>query len=93
MSFRTGRHRIRPRPTRTPARIEAEALLRMVEAGGQSVANVRELISVPPGVEERTRQGDPRSGVERNRLLTTLRFRKQVLKEFDELVSHRHSRR
>jgi hypothetical protein len=93
MNFRARKSRVRPRPTRSPARIEAEALFRMVQAGRHSVANVRELIAVPPGLEEQTKQGDLLTGVDRNRLLATLRFRKQVLKEFDTLVSEHHSRR
>jgi hypothetical protein len=93
MNFRARKSRSRSRPTRSPARIEAEALFRMVLAGGNSVANVRELIAVPPGLEEQTKQGDLLTGVERNRLLNTLRFRKQVLKEFDALVSDHYSRR
>ena len=74
------------RSYRSPARVEAEALYHMVQVGGDTVDNVRELIAVPPKLEEYVTDPSFPNRADQRRLLASLRFRKQVMKEFEELV-------
>jgi hypothetical protein len=86
MSFQLKQHYARPRLYRSPARVEAEALYHMVQAGRDSVDNVRALIAVPPNLEVYVQDLNFPNPGEQKKLLASLKFRKQVMKEFDELV-------
>lgn len=71
---------------RSPARVEAEALYHLVQLGRDSVENVRELIAVPPKFEAEVRDLSYPNSADQRKLLATLRFRRQVLVEFESLV-------
>ena len=86
MSFQLQHPYPRSRSYRSPARVEAEALYHMVQAGRDSVDNVRALIAVPPRLEAFVRDSDLATFGEQKKLLASLKFRKQVLKEFESLV-------
>lgn len=87
MNFRFHQSCTPRRPSRSPARVEAEALYHMVQSGRDTIDNVRELIAVPPKLEAYVRDFSfPNSG-EQKRLLASLKFRKQVSKEFESLVT------
>jgi hypothetical protein len=86
MSFEIQQRYARPRAYRSPARVEAEALYHMVQAGRDSVDNVRALIAVPPRLESFVRDSGFASYGEQKKLLASLKFRKQVLEEFESLV-------
>jgi hypothetical protein len=86
MSFQIQQPYARSRLYRSPARVEAEALFHMVQAGRDSVDNVRALIAVPAKLEAYVRDYPfPNSG-EQKKLLASLKFRKKVLEEFESLV-------
>lgn len=80
------------RPVRSPARVEAEALYRLVQKGRETVEGVHKLIEVPPGLEDQMKDARFVNPVERKKLLATIKFRRQVLKEFDEFVAKDKSR-
>jgi hypothetical protein len=87
MSFHFQQAYTQRRPNRSPARVEAEALYHMVQSGRDTIDNVRELIAVPPKLEAYVRElSFPHAG-EQKRLLASLRFRQQVSKEFESLVT------
>lgn len=86
MTFQFKQRYARPRLYRSPARVEAEALYHMVQAGRDSIDNVRALIEVPPNLEAYVMDLDFRNPGEQKKLLATLKFRKQVMKEFNDLV-------
>ena len=87
MSFHFHHAYANRRPNRSPARVEAEALYHMVQAGRDTVDNVRELIAVPPKLEAYVRDLSFPNAGEQKKLLASLRFRKQVSKEFESLVT------
>ena len=87
MSFHFHHAYANRRPSRSPARVEAEALYHMVQAGRDTVDNVRELIAVPPKLEAYVRDLSFPNAGEQKKLLASLRFRKQVSKEFESLVT------
>ncbi len=58
----------------------------MVQAGRDSVDNVRALIAVPSNLEAYVRDINFPNPGEQKKLLASLKFRKQVMKEFDDLV-------
>lgn len=91
MNFRFRRSLPHTRPSRSPARVEAEALYRLVQAGRDSVNDVRNLITVPPRLEQQVKDLPSAEPAERKRLLAGLRFRRQVLREFDNLVAREQS--
>jgi hypothetical protein len=86
MSFQIQQDHARSRSYRSPARVEAEALYHMVQAGRDSVDNVRALIAVPPRLEASVRDSDFPNPGEQRKLLASLKFRKQVMQEFESLV-------
>lgn len=87
MNFHFQRSLQHARPNRSPARVEAEALYRLVQAGKDSVNDVRNLITVPPRLEQQVKELRYAEPAEQKRLLAGLRFRKQVLREFENLVA------
>lgn len=91
MNFHFRRSLPHTRPNRSPARVEAEALYRLVQAGKDSVNDVRNLIAVPPRLEQQVKELPSAEPAEQRRLLAGLRFRKQVLREFESLVASAHS--
>lgn len=86
MNFHSRQRYARPRSYRSPARVEAEALYHMVQAGRDSVDNVRALIAVPPNLEAHVRDLSFPDPGDQEKLLASLKFRKQVMKEFENLV-------
>ena len=60
------------RSYRSPARVEAEALYHMVQVGGDTVDNVRELIAVPPKLEEYVTDPSFPNRADQRRLLASL---------------------
>lgn len=91
MSFHFQHRFSRPRSYRSPARVEAEALYHMVQAGRDTIENVRDLISVPAQMEEQVKDLNYPNPGDQKRLLATLKFRKQVLVEFESLVEGERS--
>lgn len=87
MNFRFQQGRAYPRPHRSPARVEAEALYRLVQTGKDSLDSVRSLITVPPQLEAHVRDLSFPGPDDRRKLLASLKFRKQVLVEFENLVA------
>lgn len=87
MSFHFQHTYTNRRPSRSPARVEAEALYHMVQCGRDTIDNVRDLIAVPPKLEAYVRDLTFPNQGEQKRLLASLKFRKQVSKEFESLVT------
>ena len=79
------------RPYRSPAVVEAEALYRLVQTGKDTLDSVRGLIAVPLHLEAHVKDLQYSDPDDQRRLLASLRFRKQVLKEFEHLVKKEHS--
>lgn len=72
-----------------PAHSEARHLFALISRNGETVESIRELIAVPPDVENALRlyareHSEDAAGVER-----ALRFRGRVGEEFERLVSQR----
>lgn len=86
MNFRFQQAYAHPRPYCSPARVEAEALYRLVQTGKESLDSIRGLIEVPPHLEVHVRDLNFSNPDDQRTLLASLRFRKQVLKEFETLV-------
>lgn len=87
MDFRFRNSLPHTRPNRSPARVEAEALYRLVQTGKNSVNDIRNLITVPPRLEQEARNLASANAAERKRLLAGLEFRKRVRAEFENLLA------
>ena len=66
-----------------PAATEARAILALVRRGVMSEAQARELIGVPPEIEERLRAFAAKCPSDGPRLLLVVEFRARVLAEFE----------
>ena len=58
-----------------------------MQAGRDTIDNVRELIAVPPKLEAYVRDIRFPNPGDQKKLLASLKFRKQVSKEFESLVT------
>lgn len=79
----------RPHFRRAPsaARVEAEALYRLVQTGRDSLENVRGLIAVPPKFEQGVKELGRSDARVQKTLMASLRFRMQVSNEFESIVA------
>lgn len=68
------------------ARGEARSLYRLIGKDGNTVAGIRELIAVPPNLENILREFARRDPAEAHWIATSLRFRKLVARHFERLV-------
>jgi hypothetical protein len=69
------------------AAAEAQDLYRMVRYGNCTIASIRELINVPPSIESVLLAYAHSHPEDSGRIARVLRFRVEVLKEFDLLVA------
>lgn len=75
------------RPAPSAARVEAEGLYRLVQAGRETISSVRKLIAISGGLDEQLKNIDSLDAKDRKKLLDMLKFRKQVREEFERLVA------
>lgn len=91
MNFQYRQKYTHPRPYRSPARVEAEVLYRLVQTGKDSLESIRGLIAAPPQLEAHVRDLNLSNPDDERKLLASLKFRKEVLTEFESLVVEENS--
>ncbi len=69
------------------AAAEAQDLYRMVRYGNCTITSIRELISVPPAIENVLLAYAHSHPEDAGRIARVLRFREEVRREFDQLVA------